>query len=207
MNTRIEPSSPAVTRRPLRTPRSSPYPALPARRVQPYLVQEWTRSFPRPRCWCRTTLVVEGSRRATIGIAVSVALVLATMAASTTASAAPAFRSPLCPKLCWVINTAGIYSIERHSHLGWERTGKRFANPRTYPIVQPNKVPPGSEDWDFYTTPPAHITNGGAHRMQQFWMFQALWMACPPDGLATGHAPPAPPPDINAFFFHLEPGG
>ena len=91
--------------------------------------------------------------------------------------------STVCPTFpCWVVNTAGLYSVQRQSKHGRARVTKRFANASTYPVLQADKVPPGDPDWGFYTTPPARVTKAGARRTEQFWNFQSLWLSCPPPG-------------------------
>jgi hypothetical protein len=105
-----------------------------------------------------------------------------------------------------VVNTEGIYSVQRQSKHGTARITKRFANASTYPILQADAVPPNDPDWNFYTTPPARITKAGAQRTEQFWNFQALWLSCPPPGSPGAPEHFVPPPDVNAFFLDLETG-
>src|SRR5438105_7486743 len=122
------------------------------------------------------------------------------------ANAAPA-QAQVCPRFpCWVLNAEAVWSVERHSDKGPGRTEARFANRSTYPILQSDKVPPNSPDWDFYTTPPQHVLDGGAHRSQQYWNFQSLWMSCPPAGTPRRPHQYVPPPDVYAFFLDLEIG-
>jgi hypothetical protein len=140
-------------------------------------------------------------------------LIVATLVATATASSAvaqaptPAGTRAFCPEFpCWVINTAGIYSVERHSKHGPGRVQKRFANPSTFPVLQADKVEPGDPDWDFYTTPRSRITKPGAERAEQFWSFQQLWLSCPPPGSRGSPEHFVPPPDVTAFFLDLETG-
>lgn len=116
-------------------------------------------------------------------------------------------ESTICPTFpCWVINTEGLYSLKRRSKHGSALLANRFANPSTFPVLQADKVPPSDPDWDFYTAPPSKVMEGGAHRAEQFWNFQTLWLSCPPPGSPGPPEHFVPPPDVNAFFLDLETG-